>query len=64
MTIEIKTKGTVRLAWDNVAFVRKFDESVCFFSKETTRIVIGVTKEHEKELFDYMDTNSIDVPRF
>jgi hypothetical protein len=55
---------TVRLAWDNVAFVRKFSESVCFFSKEATRVVIAVPSEHEQEICDYMDDNSIEVPRF
>ena len=55
---------TVRLAWDNVAFVRKFEEAICFFSKEVTRIVIAVPAEHEQEIYDYMDDNSIDVPRY
>lgn len=55
---------TVRLAWDNVAFVRKFNEAVCFFSKEATRIVIAVPAEHDQEIYDYLDDNSIDVPRF
>ena len=55
---------TVRLAWDNVAFVRKLEEAICFFSKEATRIVIAVPAEHEQEIYDYLDDNSIDVPRF
>ena len=63
---EIEKTGAqaVRLAWDNVAFVRKFEEAICFFSKEVTRIVIAVPAEHEQEIYDYMDDNSIDVPRY
>ena len=47
-----------------MAFVRKFEEAICFFSKEVTRIVIAVPAEHEQEIYDYMDDNSIDVPRY
>lgn len=52
---------TVRLAWDNVAFIRKFEESVCFFSKESSRIVIAVAAKYEKEIDTYLNDNSIDV---
>ena len=63
--IELKKEKvqTIRLAWDNVALVRKFDESVCFFAKETTRIVIAVTAEYEKEIDAYLTEHAIDVRR-
>jgi hypothetical protein len=65
MGIEINKGDSqiVRLAWDNVAFVRAFRESVCFFSKDNSRIVLAVTKDHESEINKYLDDNSIDVIR-
>ena len=53
----------VRLAWENIAFVRTFRESVCFFSKDSSRIVLAVTKEHESEINKYLNDNSVDVIR-
>ena len=40
--VEIEKAGSeaVRLAWDNVAFVRSFVESTCFFSKDLSGIVL------------------------
>ena len=65
MGIEINKGDSqiVRLAWDNVAFVRAFRESVCFFSKDNSRIVLAVTKEYESEINKFLDDNSIDVIR-
>jgi hypothetical protein len=65
MGVEINKSDSqiVRLAWDNVAFVRAFKESVCFFSKDNSRIVLAVTKDHESEINKYLDDNSIDVIR-
>ena len=42
--IELEKIGSqaVRLAWDNVAFVRPFVESTCFFSKDLSGIVLAV----------------------
>ena len=61
--IEIEKTGSqaVRLAWDNVAFVRSFAESTCFFSKDLSGIVLSVTNDHKKELLDYIKENKIDV---
>lgn len=61
--IEIEKTGAqaVRLAWDNVAFVRSFAESTCFFSKDLSGIVLSVTNEHKKALLDYIKDNNIDV---
>lgn len=61
--IEIEKTGSqaVRLAWDNVAFVRSFAESTCFFSKDLSGIVLSVTNDHKKELLSYIKENNIDV---
>ena len=63
--VEIEKTGSqaIRLAWDNVAFVRTFRESVCFFSKDNSRIVLAVKKEYESEINKYLDDNSVDIIR-
>ncbi len=61
--VEIEKKGSqaVRLAWDNVAFVRTFVESTCFFSKDLSGIVLSVDNDYRKEIMDYIRNNNIDV---
>ena len=61
--IELEKKGSqaVRLAWDNVAFVRSFNESTCFFSKDMSGIVLSITNDYKNELLDYIKENNIDV---
>ena len=51
----------VRMAWNNVAFLRVFDESLCFFGKDARGIVIAVNRNHEKQILDYISDNGIDV---
>ena len=51
----------VRLAWDNVAFVRSFVESTSFFSKDLSGIVLSVTNDYRKEIMEYIKSNNIDV---
>ena len=61
--VEIAKTGAqaVRLAWDNVAFVRTFVESTCFFSKDLSGIVLAVDNDYRKEIMDYIKNNNIDV---
>ena len=61
--VELTKDGgnTVRLAWDNVAFVRSFDESVCFLAKDTAGFVIGVNGSHRQEILDYLKTEETPV---
>jgi hypothetical protein len=51
----------VRISWDNVAFVRIFDESVCFFSKDITGFIISVIRTHEEEILEYLRDYKPDV---
>ena len=44
----------VRIGWENVAFVRAFDESVCFFAKDVTGFVLSVKKEYRDGIFEYI----------
>ena len=57
--VEIEKTGSqaVRLAWDNVAFVRSFVESTCFFSKDLSGTVLAVNNGHSKEIMDYIKNN-------
>ena len=51
----------VRMAWGNVAFLRVFDESLCFFGKDARGMIIAVNRNHEKQILDYISDNGIDV---
>lgn len=61
--VEIAKTGaqSVRLDWNNVAFVRSFSESTCFFSGDLSGIVLSVVNDYKKEIFDYIKSNGIDV---
>lgn len=61
--VELEKVGSqlVRMSWNNVAFVRVFDESVCFFSKDVRGFVLALTKKYEKQVLDYIRENGINV---
>ncbi|MBR3201653.1 MAG: hypothetical protein IKG17_10020 [Mogibacterium sp.] len=59
--IEKTGAQAVRLAWDNVAFVRSFVESTCFFSKDLSGIVLSVTNDYKREIMDYLKNSDINV---
>ena len=61
--VELEKVGSqlVRMSWNNVAFVRVFDESVCFFSKDVRGFVLALTKKYEKQVLDYIRENGITV---
>jgi hypothetical protein len=54
--VELEKEGaqTVRLAWNGVAFVRVFRESVCFFARDGMGFVISVDRRYERELLDWL----------
>lgn len=51
----------IRLAWSDVAFVRVFSESTCFFPKEDVGVVIAVINTYRDEIRDYMENNETGV---
>ena len=53
--------GTVRLAWENVAFVRAFDESVVFLAKDVMGFVIGINRGHKQEILGYLKDSGTSV---
>ncbi len=54
--VELEKVGSqlVRMSWNNVAFVRSFDESLCFFSKDVRGFVLALTKKYEQQVLDYI----------
>ena len=54
--VELDKSGsqTVRMAWGSLAFVRVFDESICFFSKDGLGFVISVDRRYENEVLGYL----------
>ncbi|MBR4451744.1 MAG: hypothetical protein IKS39_07915 [Clostridia bacterium] len=51
--VELKNNAnTVRLSWENIAFVRKYDRAVCFFGDSNTRFVISVYEQYYDEIKD------------
>jgi hypothetical protein len=57
-----KEDGQVmRMAWTNVAFVRTFQESVCFVSKGPAGLIISVDARFQQEIYPYLKENQIDV---
>lgn len=61
--VEINKEGSqiVRLAWDNVAFVRCFKESTSFFAKDASGIVISVTNKYKDQILEYLNNSNIGV---
>ena len=61
--VELNKEGSqlVRIAWDNVAFLRVFKESLCFFSKDVRGIIIAVSRKYEDQIFDYLSHNNVEI---
>lgn len=61
--VELEKEGSqvVRLAWDSVAFVRVFKESVCFVSKDVAGLVLAINKGYQQQILDYLRTNEQSV---
>lgn len=61
--VELDKPGSqvVRLAWDNVLFVRVFQESVCFAAKNSTGFIISVDRRYESEVVGWLESNKTGV---
>ncbi|MBR5756844.1 MAG: hypothetical protein IKX96_04715 [Firmicutes bacterium] len=62
--VELEKVGsqTFRMNWDTIAFVRAFNESVCFVSGRTAGLVIGVERAYKDQILGYIRENCPDVP--
>ena len=52
---------TVRIGWDNLAFVRIFDESISFFTKDGLGFIISTDRRYGKEILEYLQAERPDV---
>lgn len=54
--VELEKVGsqTYRMNWNTIAFVRVFEESVCFISGKTAGLVIGIERAYEDQILDYL----------
>lgn len=61
--VELNKEGAqmFRMSWDEVSFVRVFDESVCFFSKGVRGMLIAVNRGREQQILAYIKENHIPV---
>ncbi len=61
VTMKRENSDSVQMSWNNVAFIRVFNECVCFFAKEGSGFVICVNKIHKDEIFAYLQEHQIHV---
>lgn len=61
--VEFSKEGSmvIRLAWNDVAFVRSFKEATCFLARSETPLVISITNKYKDEIMKYLEDNSINV---
>lgn len=61
--VELDKAGAqrVRASWENIAFVRVFRESVCFFTKDSSGFVLSVARRYEREVLAYLREQRSDV---
>ena len=56
--ITLKIEGAERAAkvpWENIAFVRVFDKSICFFADSSKHVVFTIDREYEDEILNWLD---------
>ena len=51
----------LRMSWDNIAFVRVFKESLCFFSKEANGMIILVDVKYADTIVSWLKENRPDT---
>lgn len=61
--IELDRIGShaVRIAWENIAFVRVFKESMIFFSKDEPMAVIALDRPHMGPVVEYLKEHDFEV---
>lgn len=61
--VELERIGsqTVRLAWDNIAFVRVFRSSMLFFSKAEPMVVIALDDAHMGPVVEYLKEHDFEI---
>jgi hypothetical protein len=61
--VELSKKDTqvIRNTWNNIAFVRLFNESICFIPRTKTGIMICITREFAKQIQDWLKENKPEI---
>ena len=59
--LDHKEAQAVRLAWNNVAFVRVFAESIAVLSKDGAGLVISIDRRYESEVIPWLRDNRPDI---
>ncbi|MBE6019380.1 MAG: hypothetical protein E7230_03445 [Clostridiales bacterium] len=62
--VALKREGSeeVRLRWGNVAFVRVFEESTCFFAEDKSGVVIPVNNAYRDEVLQFLRKSNLHIP--
>lgn len=59
--LDHKEVQTVRLAWNNIAFIRVFTESIAVLSKDGAGLVISIDRRYENEVIPWLRENRPDI---
>ena len=61
--VEITKEGvqTVKVTWENVAFIRLFRSALCFFPKNLTSFVISVDMDYSEQIIHEIKELGVDV---
>ena len=61
--VEITKEGvqTVKVTWENVAFIRLFRSALCFFPKNLTSFVISVDMDYSEQIIHEIKEIGVDV---
>ena len=51
--------AAISLLWDNISFVRSFEHTICFFSKD--RIILPINKAYKKKIQENLRENKIKI---
>lgn len=51
----------IKVAWSNVAFIRRFDAALCFFPKNLTSFVISVDMDYSEQVLNEIKQLGVDV---
>ena len=51
--------AAISISWDNISFVRSFEHTICFFSKD--RIMLPINKAHKKKIQENLRENKIKI---
>lgn len=60
-TADMESGTAVRISWDVMAFIRVFEELICFMPNKAGNAMIFVERERAQEILDWLRENKPDV---